>query len=352
MKHKPKLKSGLAPGTPFFTGRQKMDQVEISVIKYNEEEFSEFNCPDVKTLLSHLIKNDDVVWVNIIGLHDEDTIETICSHLKIHKLTTEDILNVGQRPKLEEHNDYLHIVVKMLMNGQTEDIMDIEQLSFILVDNILLTFQEKTGDVFDPIRKRIRESKGFIRKKKSDYLQYILLDAVVDYYFIILEQFGENLEEIENSLIHTPQKTDLNKVHIIRREALELRRAIYPMRELVNSLGNLDNKIMSPETKVYIRDLYDHTIQTIETVEVFRETAVGLIDLYMNTASNKMNEIMKVLTIVSSVFIPLTFVAGVYGMNFHNMPELRLQYGYYLILGLMAMILIGMIIFFKRKKWL
>ncbi len=351
-KHKPKLKSGHAPGTAFFTGHKKMDQVEISVLKFNEEEFSEFNCPDVKTLLPHLTKTDNVVWVNVIGLHDEKTIEEICLHLKVHKLTIEDILNVGQRPKLEEHKDYLHIVVKMLMGGTTPDTLDIEQLSFILTDNILVTFQEKIGDVFDPIRKRIREAKGLIRKKKSDYFQYIVLDAVVDYYFFILEQFGENLEDIENSLINNPQKSDLNKIHIIKREAIELRRAIYPMRELVNSLGNLDDKIMSAETKVYIRDLYDHTIQTIETVEIFRETAVGLLDLYMNIASNKMNEIMKVLTIVSSIFIPLTFVAGVYGMNFHNMPELRLKYGYYMILGLMIMVFIGMIMFFKRKRWL
>jgi len=264
----------------------------------------------------------------------------------------EDILSVGQRPKLEEYKDYVQAVIKTLELDSTEEIIEYEQLTFILKENILVTFQEKTGDVFDSVRNRIKEAKGSIRKRGADYLLYALLDLVVDHYFIVLENFSEKLENLETDLLNNPDKTTLNKLHMLRRETLILRRSVYPLREMIGKFEKMEEPLISNGIKVFIRDLYDHTVKVVETIEVLRDMTSGLLDLYMNTVSNKMNEIMKVLTIMSTIFIPLTFIAGVYGMNFTNMPELEYKYGYFAILGIMFMVFIGMLIFLRRKKWL
>ena len=293
-----------------------------------------------------------VAWINIDGLHDEKSIEEICTYLNIHKLSMEDILSVGQRPKLEEYQDYIQAVLKILTLDSTDETIEYEQLSFILKGNILVTFQEKTGDVFDSVRNRIKEGKGNVRKRGADYLLYALLDLVVDHYFIVLENFGEKLEDLETELLNNPDKTTLNKLHRLRRETLLLRRTVYPLREMIGRFEKLEEPLISNHIKVFIRDLYDHTIKVIENIEVLRDMTSGLLDLYMNTTSNKMNEIMKVLTILTSIFIPLTFISGVYGMNFVNMPELEFKYGYFAVLGLMVLVLIAMLIYLKRKKWL
>ena len=351
-KHKHKSKLGLAPGSLVFTGMQKMAHVDITVIQYAEEQYLEKKPKNMADTISLINSFQGVTWINIDGLHDEKSIEEICSHLAIHKLSMEDILSVGQRPKLEEYSDYLQAVIKILSLDSNEDTIEYEQLSFILKNNVLVTFQEKTGDVFDSVRNRIKEAKGTIRKRGADYLLYALLDLVVDHYFTILDSFSEKLEDLETELLDNPDKNTLNKLHALRRETLLLRRTIYPLREMVGRFEKLEEPIINSDIKVFIRDLYDHTIKVIETIDVLRDMTSGLLDLYMNSASNRMNEIMKVLTIMSAIFIPMTFIAGVYGMNFSNMPELSFKYGYFVVLGVMLIVLIGMLIFLKRKKWI
>jgi len=343
---------GLPPGSLVFTGTQKMETAEITVIQYSADSFSEKKFNDLDDLFSAINAFKGVNWINVDGLHDEALIEKLCTHLGVHRLSMEDILSVGQRTKLEEYAEYVHIVLRMFDVDTTDDIIDGEQLSFILKNYILLTFQERKGDVFDGIRARIREDKGIIRKKGADYLLYALLDTVVDQYFLILENFSEKIEELEFALLENPNKEILNSVYELRRESLSLRRCVYPLRETINRFEKLEEPIINKETKIYIRDLYDHSIQIIETVEVFREMVIGLLELYMNSVSNKLNEIMKVLTIMSSIFIPLTFVVGVYGMNFENMPILHYRYGYYGVWVVMVLLVVVMVIYFKRKKWL
>ncbi len=350
-KHRRKLKLGMAPGTPVFTGEQKMTKVDISVIHFSEEYFEEKKPETIAGAIALIKSLNAVTWINIDGLHDEKSIEEICTHLDVHKLSMEDILSVGQRPKLEEYTDYIQAVIKILSIDPTDDSIEYEQISFILKGNILLTFQEKTGDVFEGVRTRIREKKGSVRKKGADYLLYVLLDSVIDHYFLVLENFGEKLEDLETELMENPDKNTLNKLHMLRRETLLLRRSAYPLREMIGKFEKLEEPLINSDIKVFIRDLYDHAIKVIETIEVFRDMTSGLLDLYMNSASNKMNETMKVLTIMASIFIPLTFIAGVYGMNFDNMPELHYKYGYFAVLGFMLLVFIALLIYFRKKKW-
>jgi magnesium transporter len=351
-KQKSKSKLGMPPGSLVFTGEQKMANVDITVFNYDET-FSVEHNPKSLSEVEELIRNlKGVTWINIDGLHDETFIEGLSTLLDIHKLTMEDILSVGQRPKLEEHSNYLHVVIKEITLDQTEEIIEYEQISFILKDNILVSFQERTGDVFDGVRKRIREGKGNIRKRGADYLIYALLDNVVDHYFVVLETYGEKLEDLETELLENPNNHTLTKLHNFRRETLGLRRTVYPLRELIAAMEKLDDPLFTRENKVFTRDLYDHIIKVIETVEIFRDMTSSLLDLYINSVSNKTNEIMKVLTILTSIFIPLSFISGVYGMNFQNMPELTYKYGYFVILGVMAAVFAGMLIFLRRKKWL
>jgi magnesium transporter len=346
-----KSKLGLAPGTLLFTGERKMEEVKFSILHYNEHQVEEIIPENLDEIIGLVDSSKDTLWINIDGIHDESIIESICSKILVHKLTMEDILSVGQRPKIDEHQHYIHIVLKMFMLEEDNSIID-EQISFILHKDILLSFQEKSGDVFDGVRKRIQEGKGYIRKRKSDYLLYALLDSIVDHYFVILEILGERIESLEAELLENPSEATLEKLHKIRRESLELRRSVYPLREVISKFEKIDETILNPDVRVFIRDLYDHTIQVIDTIEIMRESALALLDLYMNSVSNKMNEIMKVLTIMASIFIPLTFVAGVYGMNFDNMPELHWNYSYFVVWGVMILMVIGMLIYFKRKKWL
>lgn len=353
-KQKQKLKSklGMAPGTPVFTGLQKMSKVDIAAICYSEDAFYESKPKTIDEVIDTLKKSKGVAWINIDGLHDVAAIEAICGYLDIHKLTVEDILSVGQRPKLEDYSHYLHVVLKEITFDTELETIEHEQISFILKGNVLVTFQERTGDVFDGVRKRIREGKGNVRKRGADYLLYALLDNVVDNYFVVLESFGEKLDDLETELLENPDKNTLAKLHNFRRETLGLRRTVYPLREMVAAFEKLEEPLFSHNNKVFTRDLYDHAIKVIETVEIYRDMTSSLLDLYINSVSNKMNEIMKVLTIMTSLFIPLSFIAGVYGMNFDNMPELHHKYGYYIVWGVMIVVFIGLLVFLKRRKWM
>lgn len=343
-------KVGLAPGSLVFTGEKKMEKPEIQLILFDEESIKEEQFDSIDDALRRVEKTDLVCWLNIDGLHESSLVQYLVEQSKIHKLSGEDILSVGQRPKLDEYEKYLHVVANMFMI--LDDDIEKEQITLLIFDNLLISFQEKTGDVFDHVRNRLRSSSGQIRRRKADYLGYALLDSIVDQYFVILEHYGEHIEELEEELLDRPSENILSKLHSVRRKAINIRRAVYPMREVVSRYEKSDSKLIDSETKLFLRDLYDHTIQVIETVEVFRDSVNGLLDLYMNSISNRMNNVMKVLTIVSTIFIPLTFIAGIYGMNFKYMPELEYQYGYMIVMIAMFIISIGMIIFFKKKKWL
>jgi magnesium transporter len=349
---KQKAKLGLSPGTPVFTGVQKMPAADITLITYSEKEVLISKPASVPEAIHAIETQNGVSWINIDGLHDLAIIEEICSFLGVHKLTVEDILSVNQRPKLEEHEAYIHLAVKMLTLEGPQNLVSYEQVSFLLKGSVLATFQEKSGDAFEFVRRRISEDIGLIRKKDADYLLYALLDSIVDHYFVVLENIGEELTGIETELLDNPDKNTLNKIHLSRKEMISVRRSIYPMRDVVGRLDKLEEPVLSGSLSIYIRDLYDHTLRVMETIEGFRDTVSGLLDLYMNSMSNRMNEIMKVLTIMSAIFIPLTFIAGIYGMNFDYMPELRWRSAYHITLGVMLLIFVAMLIIFRKKKWL
>lgn len=344
-------KIGLAPGHLVFLGDTKAEEISIRMMDYSEKEIvdkSIKNLHDLKVCKS----SPHVSWVDIIGLHDTDVIDEIGKMFDIHSLTLEDILNTDQRPKVDFFENYIYMVTKMITYNHLENRIEYEQISLIFGRGFVISFQEREGDVFDPIRERLLTAKGKIRGMGADYLAYSLLDVIVDNYFLIMERMGEVIELYEESLVINPRSEWLNEVYGLKREILFLRRSVWPLREVITKLERDESNLIDQKTGIYIRDLYDHTIQVIESIEIYRDMISGLLDLYLSSVSNRMNEVMKVLTIIATIFIPLTFIVGVYGMNFDNMPELRWQYGYFLIWGIMIALGIGMFIAFKRQKWL
>ncbi len=339
------------PGTLVHVGEKKSETVTLNLIRYNKDILEEKKMEDPCECLSEK-DFKGVCWVNVCGIHDIHTIESIGNNFNIHPLVQEDILNTFHRPKFEESEEYLFLVLKMLIyNPGAKDVIS-EQVSFVLGPNFLVTFQEQEGDVFNPVRERLRKALGRVRKMGPDYLLYALMDAVVDNYFLVLEAIGEDLEILEDQLLGNPTPEVLQSVHKLKREMIFLRKAVWPLREVLNGLQKTVSKLVKNNTKMYIRDIYDHTIQVIETVETYRDMVAGLQDLYLSSVSNKMNEVMKVLTIIATIFIPLTFIAGIYGMNFEFMPELKWKNGYFIVWGIMAVVTLGMVFYFKRKKWL
>ncbi len=343
--------AGLPPGTPVYIGDKKEEKVRISIIDYDESELQEKEVGASEDCFPFKDK-PTVSWINIDGLSQVEVIGKIGKHFDLHPLVLEDIVNTGQRPKIEDFNDYVFVVLKML--GYDDEKMEVtsEQVSLVLGSNFVISFQEKVGDVFDPIRVRIREAKGRIRKMGSDYLAYAIMDAIVDNYFSILEKLGDKIEGMESELISDPKPETLSTIHTLKRELLFIRKSVWPLREVISGLQRGESTLISDAVNVYFRDLYDHTIQVIDTVETFRDMVSGMLDTYLSSISNRMNEVMKVLTIIATIFIPLTFIAGIYGMNFERMPELKWPFAYPAVWVLMVGIFIGMIIYFKRKKWL
>lgn len=344
-------KAGLPPGTVVYVGKKKAQKTRIRLIDYNETHIEE---KDIKDIEEAFVFTDAprVTWINIDGLEKVDVIEKIGKHFQLHPLVIEDIASTEQRPKMEDYTEYLYIVLKMLRYDEKDREVTSEQISLILGPNWVISFQETEGDVFDPIRDRLKTGKGRIRKMGADYLVYALIDAVVDNYFSVLERMGENIENIEDELIANPEPSTLKNIHILRRQVIALRKSIWPLREVVNGMGRLELKLVNKTTSVYLRDVYDHTVQIIDNVETFRETISGMIDIYLSSLSNKMNEVMKVLTIIATIFIPLTLIAGVYGMNFTYMPELKSPWGYPLVLVSMLAVVSLMLVYFKKKKWI
>ncbi|MBN1493207.1 MAG: magnesium/cobalt transporter CorA [Candidatus Omnitrophica bacterium] len=347
---------GAFPGELIYEGDSSAKKTKITVFDYDQNTFSE---QEVTPEECFQFKNKPTItWLNIDGIHDIPLMEKIGRHFEIHSLTLEDILNTQQRAKIEVYENYVFIVVKMLKYDHDTAKVDIEQVSLILTENCVISFQEKEGDVFTPIRDRIRQGKGRVRRMKADYLAYSLLDAIVDNYFLILEAISEALGKREEELTDNPSYEILHAIHKLRSEIIYLRKAVWPLRDVTANLDRGEIELIGDDTRVFLRDLYDHTIQVIDSVETFRDMSSGLLDLYLSSISNRMNEIMKVLTLTASIFIPISFIAGLYGMNFNpaaskwSMPELNTPYGYVMVLGVMLSIVIGMLIFFKRKKWL
>ncbi len=326
-----------------------MTRFKITLMDYGKDHFSEKEVKDVKECATFR-KKSTVTWIKVDGVHDMKELEKIGECFDLHPLVLEDILT-DQRPKMEDFEDYIFTVLNMLYYCEKEREIKSEQINIVLGKTFVLSFQKKEGDVFDSLRERIRKDKGRVRKMGSDYLAYSLIDSIVDNYFTILEKIGEKIEDIEETLIGEPTPENLQLIHDLKSEMINLRKSVWPLREMINGLQRLESSRIKKSTKVYLRDLYDHTIQIIDTTETYRDMLSGMHDTYLSSISNRMNEVMKVLTIFATIFIPLTFVAGVYGMNFRYMPELEWRMGYPLVWGVMISIAGMMLFYFKRKKW-
>ena len=344
-------KVGSAPGTLVHVGEKKAESVRITYIDYDEKQFHEEQASQIEECFEFK-QTPTVSWINIDGLHDVTLIEKLGKHYDLHPLILEDVLSTVQRPKFEDYEKCVFVVLKMLSYNEENGGVDSEQVSLVLGPNFVISFQERIGDVFQQIRDRIRNSKGRIRKMGADYLAYALVDAVVDSYFAILERLGDRIEMMEDELVEKPTEKTLQKIYMLKREMISLRRSIWPLREVIGGFQRSESKLVKETTSIYLRDVYDHTIQVIDTVEAFRDTISGMLDTYLSSISNKMNNVMKVLTIIATIFIPLTFIAGIYGMNFEYMPELKWRHGYFSVWLIMLVVTTGMLIYFRRKKWL
>ncbi len=344
-------KAGMSPGTLVHVGEQRLDEARISVMNYDQDRLEEKELKRIEESFAYK-DTPPVSWINIDGLHDVELIEKVGTHFGIHVLTLEDIVNTGQRPKIEDYEDYIYLVIKMLKFDEAASHIVSEQVSLILGPHYLISFQETEGDVFNFVRDRIRKGRLRIRKSGPDYLAYALIDAVVDHYFYILEALGEKIEIFEDRVHSDPTPETLQNIHHLKREMIYFRKQVWPIRELLGNLVKTESDLVREANKIFFSDIYDHTIQVIDTIESFRDIISGMMDLYLSTVSNRMNEVMKVLTIMATIFIPLTFVAGIYGMNFKFMPELEWRWSYPVLWILLIVIFLGMVYYFKRKKWL
>jgi len=344
-------KAGLPPGTLIHIGEKKVESVRITVIDYDEQNFQEKQVSNIEECFQFKTA-PTVTWINIDGIHHVDIIEKLGRQFELHPLILEDILNTGQRPKFEDFNDYIFIVLKILTYDEQKETIQAEQASLVLGPNFVISFQESIGHVFEQIRSRIRNGKGRIRKMPSDYLAYALIDAIVDNYFIILEKLGEKIESLQEQLVTKPTEETLQQIHNLKREMMSLRKSVWPLRELLSGLQRAESSLINESTAIYMQDVYGHTIQIIDTIESFRDMVSGMLDIYLSSISNKMNAVMKVLTMIATLFIPLTFITGIYGMNFRYMPELERRWAYPAVLLLMVAIAVGMLVYFRKKKWL
>jgi len=341
----------MSPGTLVHVGEQRLDKARISVMNYDQDRLEEKELKRIEDSFAYK-DTPPVTWINIDGLHDIELIEKVGTHFNIHPLTLEDIVHTGQRPKVEDFEDYIYLVFKMLKFDETRNHVASEQVSLILGSHYLISLQETVGDVFNSVRERIRKGRVHIRKSGPDYLAYALVDAVVDNYFLILEKIGEKIEQFEERVHSESTPEILQNIHDLKREIIYFRKQVWPMREVLNTWKKTESALVQEADKLFIGDVYDHTIQVIDTIESFRDIISGMMDLYLSAVSNRMNEVMKVLTIMATIFIPLTFVAGIYGMNFKYMPELEWKWSYLILWILLIIIFSGMIFYFKRKKWL
>lgn len=343
-------KAGLPPGTLIHIGERKTEKTRITIIDYDEARVDEREATGPDECASYK-ETPTVTWINVEGIHEPDIMARLGELYGLHPLILEDILNTDQRPKMDDFGNYLYVVLKMLSQGGKGDQILVEQVSLVLGQNFVISFQEGGGDVFGPIRERIRSAKGRIRKEGPDYLAYTLIDAIVDRYFAILEKLGESIEFVEEALLDRPNPEISRGVHALRRELIFLHKSVWPLREVISGLERGGSPLLRQTTALYLRDVYDHIIQVIDTIETYRDMIAGMLDVYLSSLSYRMNEVMKVLTIIATIFIPLTFLAGVWGMNFKFMPELEWYWGYAFAWSVMLAVGIVMLIAFKRRKW-
>lgn len=344
-------KAGLPPGTLVHIGEKVTEKTRISVVEYDGRGFEEKELKDLET--RYLFPQEPAVtWVNVVGIQQVEVLEKLGNYFTVHPLALEDILNTEQRPKIEDYGEDLFLVVKLLSYREKTDEIEAEQISLILRPHALLSFQEREGDDFANVKERLRSGKGRLRKMGADYLAYTLLDIVVDQYFGVLEKLGESVEVLEEKLLSDPTTPTLRKIQNLKREMLLLRKWTWPLREVISSLERGEFPGIQENTRIYLRDVYDHTIQVMDTIEIYRDMLSGMLDIYLSSLNNRMSSVMKVLTVIATVFMPLTFLAGVYGMNFRHMPELDWPWGYPLVLAVMGLIAILMLTLFRRKKWL
>lgn len=343
-----KHKIGKSPGSPIFNGEAKMENVVMHLIAFDADSIEEIEISALNELETHR-KDNKIIWLDVIGLHDADQILKIAKHFSIHDLSVEDILNTKHRVKTQVNDDYILSILKMVM--PIDKAFEIEQISLVLMDGVVISFQERAGDVFESVRKRLRGQASRMRNRKSDYLFYALLDIVVDHYFLVLDRLGDRLEKMESRM----EKTDLaivnREVGQTRKQLIRLRKALMPAREAVLTLRRSENTLIEESTQKYLEDVYDHTVQIVEQLESYRDLNSSIKDLAISEISFQMNKVMQVLTIVSTIFIPITFIAGIYGMNFEYIPELKFKYGYFVAWGIMVIMILMMLWFFKRRKW-
>lgn len=342
---------GLAPGSLVFIGKKKMENIRIRMIDYDQTSLDEQELNDIKQC-AEFKKADTVSWINIDGLHDLETINQLGKVFDLHPLLLEDVLNTGQRPKMEEFDNCLFIVLKMFRYDDQQQNIISEQLSMIIGTKFLITIQEQVGDVFEPVRERIRKGKGRIRTAGTDYLAYALLDTVVDNYIYLISRIGENIEDNEAGILEDVSADTLGNINNYKREISYIRKSVRPAKEFISKLLRFESDFIREDTKPFLNDLHDLIIQASEAIDLYSEMLSDQLNIYTSNVNNKMNDIMKVLTIFAAIFIPLTFVAGIYGTNFDYLPELHFKYSYFIFLGVMIAIAISMLAFFKRKGWL
>jgi len=350
IKRRTSSKIGLPPGSIVYLGEKRVEKVTIKVTEYDEANAETYEIKSVEEI-DPFTDTPQVTWVSVCGLHETDFLKQIGEKFKVHPLVLEDILNPDTRPKIEVTDDYLFIVMKLVLFNPEQKILETEQVSFILGRSFLFSFSERTDDIFNPVKERISSQLGKIRKRGSDYLLYALMDVVVDNYFLALEKTEERIELLDDEVINRPDQSQIQSIYNLRNLLLMMRKSIWPSREIVNQLIKDDSDLLDESIEPYLRDLYDHTIHITETIEQQREITNSLMEIYLSMMSNKMNEVMKVLTIIATIFIPLTFIVGIYGMNFSNMPEMEWPWAYLAVWGVMIAVVIGMIFYFRKKDW-
>jgi magnesium transporter len=345
-------KIGFPPGSLIHVGDVLESETRMSVIDYSKENIENLQIHSIDDILKYK-DSDTVTWVIIEGLTNVTIVEQIGAIFGIHQLVLEDILNTHQRPKFEEYDDYLYIVLKSLLPENEMFTVIYEQVSLLVLKNFVFAFKEKTDDLFIPVQQRLITSKGRFRSLGADYLTYAILDTIVDQNFILIDSLDESITSIEDSLLASdPTRETLHTIQMLKREIISIRRNVSPIRELMAGILRSESELINEKTHIYLRDVSDHAIRVIESVESYREILTGLLDIYISSVSNKMNEVMKVLTVFASIFIPLTFLVGIYGMNFEYMPELKWKWAYPLLWGVFILVPVGLIIYFKKKKWL
>lgn len=342
-------KTGLPPGTLVHIGERRTEQVTFTVFHYGAA-----GCEELQPYQANQLAppaDESVVWINVSGVHNVEVLEAIGKQFVLHPLLLEDIANTDQRPKLDDYETYFFLVMKMMSLTDKKEIA-VEQVSLVLGRNYVLSFQENGTDVFQPVRERLRGGKGRLRQSGADYLLYALVDAIVDQYFAVLEFMGEKIELLQQTVVDDPKPETLNEIHGLKRQLLFVRRAVWPLRDVMNNLSRSDCPFLLEATKLFFRDVYDHVVQIVDTIETLREMVSASLDIYLSSVSYRLNAVMRVLTVITTIFMPLSFIASIYGMNFEHMPELKSTWGYPIVLVAMTVVGLGMLILFRNKRWL